>query len=95
MGQVMSSHMLDGLQQNALKLFPGDFADYVKMVLGEMAPQNRRAFISVIKLLADLLEGCGNDGDRGALTAAFAELIVTDGEPHDYNQLTGPNGRGL
>jgi hypothetical protein len=87
MGQVMSSHNLDGLQENALKLFPGDFADYVKMVFGDMAPQNRRAFISIIKLLADLLEGCGNDGDRGALTAAFAELLVTDGEPHDYINL--------
>lgn len=87
MGQVMSSRTLDGLQDRANKLFPGDFADYVRMVFGEMAPQNRRAFISIIKLLADLLEGCGNDGDRGALTAAFAELLVTDGNPHDYINL--------
>jgi hypothetical protein len=68
-------------------MFPGDFADYVKTVFGEMAPQNRRAFIAIIKLLADLLDGCGNDGDRGALTAAFAELLVLDGEPHDYINL--------
>jgi hypothetical protein len=87
MGQVMSLQNLDVLQENALKLHPGDFADYVKLVFGDMAPQNRRAFISIIKLLADLLEGCGNDGDRGAITAAFAELLVTDGEPHDYINL--------
>lgn len=87
MGQVMSLQTLDSLQENALKMYPGDFADYVKMIFGEMAPQNRRAFIAIIKLLADLLEGCGNDGDRGALTAAFAELLVVDGNPHDYINL--------
>ena len=87
MGQVMSLQTLDALQDRALKMYPGDFADYVRMVFGEMAPQNRRAFIAIIKLLADLLDGCGNDGDRGALTAAFAELLVIDGEPHNYINL--------
>jgi len=87
MGQVMSSQTLDELQERALKLMPADFADYVRLVFGEMAPQNRRAFIAIIKLLADLLDGCGNDGDRGALTAAFAELLVIDGNPHDYINL--------
>lgn len=87
MGQVMSVQTLDALQEKALKQFPGDFADYVRTVFGEMAPQNRRAFIAIIKLLADLLDGCGNDGDRGALTVAFAELLVTDGHPHDYINL--------
>ncbi|KAK2627719.1 hypothetical protein QTJ16_002365 [Diplocarpon rosae] len=87
MGQVMSAQTLDELQERALKLKPADFADYVRLVFGEMAPQNRRAFIAIIKLLADLLDGCGNDGDRGALTAAFAELLVIDGNPHDYINL--------
>ncbi|RFU32066.1 hypothetical protein B7463_g4242, partial [Scytalidium lignicola] len=87
MGSVMSLETLDALQEKALKLFPGDFADYVKMVFNEMAPQNRRAFIAIIKLLADLLDGCGNDGDRGALTAAFAELLVTESDPHNYINL--------
>ncbi|TVY50618.1 Rho guanine nucleotide exchange factor gef2 [Lachnellula cervina] len=87
MGQVMSLQTLDALQERSLNQYPGDFADYVRMVFGEMAPQNRRAFIAIIKLLADLLDGCGNDGDRGALTVAFAELLVTDGEPHDYINL--------
>jgi hypothetical protein len=87
MGQVMSLATLNSLQDKALKMFPGDFVDYVKMIFGEMAPQNRRAFIAIIKLLADLLDGCGNDGDRGALTAAFAELLVIDGQPHDYINL--------
>ncbi|OWP00572.1 hypothetical protein B2J93_6009 [Marssonina coronariae] len=87
MGQVMSAQTLDELQERALKLKPADFADFVRLVFGEMAPQNRRAFIAIIKLLADLLDGCGNDGDRGAMTAAFAELLVIDGNPHDYINL--------
>ncbi|KAI9053129.1 hypothetical protein LZ554_003396 [Drepanopeziza brunnea f. sp. 'monogermtubi'] len=87
MGQVMSAQTLDELQERALKLMPAEFADYTRLVFGEMAPQNRRAFIAIIKLLADLLDGCGNDGDRGVLTAAFAELLVIDGDPHDYINL--------
>ncbi|RDW80869.1 hypothetical protein BP5796_05567 [Coleophoma crateriformis] len=87
MGQIMTCNTLDMLQENASSMYTADFADYVKMIFGEMAPQNRRAFIAVIKLLADLLDGCGNDGDRGALTVAFAELLVVEGEPHNYINL--------
>lgn len=87
MGEVMSLPTLNALQERALQSFPNDFTDYVRMTFGEMAPQNRRAFIAIIKLLSDLLEGCGNDGDRGALTASFAELLVINGQPHDYINL--------
>lgn len=87
MGSVMSLESLDALQERSVKLYPGDFNDYVRLIFGEMAPQNRRAFIAIIKLLADLLDGCGNDGDRGSLTVAFAELLVVDGEPHNYINL--------
>ena len=34
-----------------------------------------------------LLEASGNDGDRGALIASFAEALVYDGNPHDYITL--------
>lgn len=34
-----------------------------------------------------LLEASGNDGDRGALIASFAEALVHDGNPHDYITL--------
>ena len=87
MGYVMSVQTLDALQERAVRSFSGEFAEYVRGVLSEMAPQNRRAFIAVVKLLADLLDGCGNDGDRGALTVAFAELLIVEGEPHDYINL--------
>jgi hypothetical protein len=87
MGPVMTLQTLQALEEKSLKLFPGDFADYLKLLFGDMAPQNRRAFVTIVRLLADLLEGCGNDGDRGALTAAFAELLVPEGDPHNYVNL--------
>lgn len=31
-----------------------------------------------------LLDGTGNDGDRGALTAAFAEALVVEDNPQVY-----------
>ncbi len=34
-----------------------------------------------------LLDASGNDGDRGALTATFAELLVREGNPHEYITL--------
>ncbi|KAH6673989.1 hypothetical protein F5X68DRAFT_264572 [Plectosphaerella plurivora] len=87
MGAIMTMQALDTLQERLNKKVPGNFADFVNFMFGDMAPQNRRAFTALIKLLADLLEGCSNDGDRGALTAAFAELLVTDGTAHHYINL--------
>lgn len=87
MGPVISIQTLQALQDKAARLFPGDFAEYIRLIFGDMAPQNRRAFVAIIKLLADLLAGCGNDGDRGALTAAFTELLVGNNDPHSYINL--------
>ncbi|KAI2467166.1 RhoGEF domain-containing protein [Annulohypoxylon bovei var. microspora] len=87
MGPIMTSKALDALQERASKRLPGDFADFVHYLFTDMAPQNRRAFTALIKLLADLLDGCGNDSDRGALTLAFSELLVDDGTAHNYINL--------
>lgn len=87
LGPVMTMQLLDTLQERANKRVPGDFADFVNFLFNEMAPQNRRAFTAIIKLLADLLDGCGNDSDRGALTLAFAELLVTNGTAANYINL--------
>ncbi|KAI9722016.1 MAG: hypothetical protein M1812_001976 [Candelaria pacifica] len=87
MGPVITANMLRSVQDKSGLLFRGAFEDYFKGQLAEMTPQNRRGFGSIIKLLADLLEGSSNDGDRGALTAAFAELLVTEDNPHDYITL--------
>lgn len=87
MGPVMSTKHLDLLLQRASRKVPGEFGDFVRYLFNEMAPQNRRAFTALIKLLADLLDGCGNDSDRGALTLAFAQLLVDDGDAHVYINL--------
>ncbi|EAQ87545.1 hypothetical protein CHGG_04164 [Chaetomium globosum CBS 148.51] len=86
-GPVMTMHHLEALQVRASKKVVGDFADFVRFLFSDMAPQNRRAFTALMKLLADLLEGCSNDGDRGALTLAFAEMLVDDANPSDYINL--------
>ncbi|KAM3515663.1 hypothetical protein MY11210_000641 [Beauveria gryllotalpidicola] len=88
MGAVISKQSMDTLQDRANRRALGDFADFVRFLFSDMAPQNRRAFASLVKLLADLLDGCHDDGDRGALTIAFAELVVMDGTaPHYINLL--------
>ena len=87
MGPVMTMRALNNLVERANKRVPGDFADFVRYLFKDMAPQNRRAFTALIKLLADLLDGCGSDSDRGALTIAFAELLVTDGDAQGYMNL--------
>ena len=87
MGPIMTIKALDALQARAARRVPGEFADFVNFLFTDMAPQNRRAFTALIKLLADLLDGCGNDGDRGALTLAFAELLVDDNSAHNYINL--------
>jgi len=87
MGPIMTMQAMDKLQDRANKRVPGIFADFVNQLFADMAPQNRRAFTALIKLLADLLQGCGNDSDRGALTLAFAEILVTDGSAPNYINL--------
>ena len=86
-GQVLPFRFLQDIQSKAETLFPTDFDEYFRSIIGNMPPQNQRAFKGIMKLLADLLDGTGNDGDRGMLTAAFAELLVTEGNPHDYIAL--------
>ncbi|KXJ95658.1 hypothetical protein Micbo1qcDRAFT_143927 [Microdochium bolleyi] len=87
MGPIITQKALDALLERASKQVPGEFSDFVRFLFGEMAPQNRRAFTALIKLLADLLDGCGNDSDRGALTLAFAEILVPDRIAANYINL--------
>lgn len=87
MGPIMTMQAIDTLQERANKRVPGNFADFVNYLFRDMAPHNRRAFAAMIKLMAELLDGCGNDSDRGALTLAFAELLVTDGTAPNYINL--------
>ncbi|TGJ85419.1 hypothetical protein E0Z10_g3377 [Xylaria hypoxylon] len=87
MGSIITTKALDALQARASKKLPGDFADFVRFLFADMAPQNRRAFTALIKLLAELLDGCGNDSDRGGLTLAFAEVLVDNGNAPYYINL--------
>ncbi|KXH66726.1 RhoGEF domain-containing protein [Colletotrichum salicis] len=87
MGPIMTKQTLDTLLERMNRQVPGNFADFVNFIFKEMAPQNQRAFTALIKLLADLLDGCGNDGDRGILTVSFAELLVSDGTAQAYINL--------
>ncbi|KAI0515319.1 hypothetical protein F5B22DRAFT_198394 [Xylaria bambusicola] len=87
MGPIITTKALDALQARAFKKLPGDFADFVHFLFADMAPQNRRAFTALIKLLAELLDGCGNDSDRGGLTLAFAEVLVDNENAPNYINL--------
>jgi hypothetical protein len=86
-GAVVPFEMMEAIQSKAENLFPKDFDEYFASTLSTLAPQNRRAFRTIMRLLSDLLDGTGNDGDRGILTAAFAELLVTEGNPNEFIAL--------
>lgn len=87
LGPVLPYATLVSLQQKSDSMYPGEFEDFFRTTFNEMAPQNQRALRQTIKLLAELLDGTGNDGDRGILTAAFAEMLVPEGKATDYISL--------
>lgn len=86
-GPVVPYETMEAIQAKAETLFPTDFDEYFTSTLSSLAPQNQRAFKATMRLLADLLDGTGNDGDRGILTMAFAELLVTEGNPNNFVAL--------
>ncbi|KAL1303618.1 hypothetical protein AAFC00_006979 [Neodothiora populina] len=83
-GSIISVTHLKEIQSKAESLFPVDFERYFKEAFGNMTPQNQRALRGFVRLLAELLDGTGNDGDRGMLTAAFVEMLVPEGEPYAF-----------
>ena len=87
MGPVLSAQMLKDMQSVLDSSRNGQTPERFRLLLVEMTPQNKRAFIAMIKLLSDLLDASGNDGDRGALIATFAEALVVEGNPHSYVTL--------
>ena len=87
MGPLISPQTLQLIQNRLDMLSPSEFEEVFVVTLSEMAPQNKRALSAVVKLLGDLLDASGNDGDRGALTAAFAELLTEQGDPLSHIPL--------
>lgn len=77
--QEILAAMISGLDSGK----PTEFAQKFRKSLEDMSPQNRRAFYAAMKLLSDLLDASGNDGDRGALMASFAEALIPSSNPHD------------
>lgn len=87
MGPILSSSSLKWVQSQFDTMIPRDFDDQFRKFLADMTPQNRRALGAIIRLLAELLDASGNDGDRGALTMAFAEVLTEDGDPSHHVSL--------
>ncbi|KAL9089336.1 MAG: hypothetical protein Q9159_002637 [Coniocarpon cinnabarinum] len=87
LGPVLDGSVLKELQAKSEMLPPVDFEDFLTTKIDDMIPQNRRALRGIIGLLIDLLDGTGNDGDRGALMATITEMMVCEGNPHDYMPL--------
>lgn len=87
MGPVLETSSLALIQSQYDTMYPREFDESFRKFLGEMSPQNRRALAAMVRLLAELLDASGNDGDRGALTAAFAELFTMEGNPMRYISL--------
>ncbi|PYH96294.1 rho guanyl nucleotide exchange factor [Aspergillus ellipticus CBS 707.79] len=87
MGPVLDPSSLKLLQTQFDNMFPRDFEENFRKFLADMSPQNRRALASLIRLLAELLDASGSDGDRGALTAAFAEVLTVEGDPMQHISL--------
>ncbi|KAI9761033.1 MAG: hypothetical protein M4579_001296 [Chaenotheca gracillima] len=87
MGALVPISTLSSIRDKSEILVPADFREHFRVLVAELAPQNQRSLGAVIKLLADLLDGASNDGDKGALTASFAELLVQEGNPHEYISL--------
>jgi hypothetical protein len=86
-GPVISHATLVALQIKSDSVFPSEFEDFFRMTFNEMAPHNQRSLTAVVRLLGDLLDGTANDGDRGILTAAFAEFLVPEGNANEFISL--------
>ena len=83
-GPIISPTLWKQIQNKLDSAYPSDFEDFFRGALSDLSPQNQRAFRACVKLLVDLLEGTGNDGDRGMITASFAEVLVPEGNPSDF-----------
>ncbi|KAF3003644.1 hypothetical protein E8E13_007954 [Curvularia kusanoi] len=87
MGPVLSHATFVSLQMRSDSMYPIEFEEYFRATYKSLAPHNQRAVRVIIQLLAELLDGTSNDGDRGILTAAFAEMMVPAGNANDFISL--------
>src|SRR5690242_1392915 len=87
MGPVLSHATFVSLQMRSDSMYPLEFEEYFRATFNNLASHNQRATRVIIQLLAELLDGTSNDGDRGILTAAFAEMMVPAGNANDFISL--------
>jgi hypothetical protein len=87
MGPVLSHATFVSLQMRSDSMYPGEFEEFFKATFNDLTLHNQRAIRAIIRLLAELLDGTSNDGDRGILTAAFAEMLVPAGNSNDFISL--------
>ena len=87
MGPLIAPMAIQNLQLGLDAGRPTVFAQDFRNFLEEMSPQGRRCLAATVKLLSELLDASGNDGDRGVLIASFAEALVLVGNPHEYITL--------
>ncbi|KAJ8106620.1 hypothetical protein OPT61_g9415 [Boeremia exigua] len=87
MGPVLSHATFVSLQMRSDSMYPMEFEEYFRATFNNLASHNQRATRVIIQLLAELLDGTSNDGDRGILTAAFAEMMVPAGNANDFISL--------
>ncbi|QSS65579.1 rho guanyl nucleotide exchange factor [Histoplasma capsulatum] len=86
-GPIIPPDAWEPIQSKFDSMSPGGFENYFHQFLTEMSPQNRRALTVLVKLLAELLDASGNDGDRGALTATFSEILTDKGNAMEHISL--------
>lgn len=83
-GPIISPATWSAIQSKLDSVHPGDFEEFFRNCFGDMSPQNQRALKTCVKLLEDLLAGTSNDGDRGIMTASFAEVLGPEGHTHEF-----------
>ncbi|KAE9986042.1 hypothetical protein EG328_006593 [Venturia inaequalis] len=83
-GPIISLATWNAIQSQLDSENPGDFEEFFRSCFGDMSPQNQRALKACVKLLEDLLGGTSNDGDRGIMTASFAEVLGPEGHTHEF-----------
>lgn len=87
MGPVLTHATFVSLQMRSDSMYPNEFEEFFRATFNDIPTQNQRALRAIMHLLAELLEGTSNDGDRGVLTAAFAEMLVPAGNANDFISL--------
>jgi len=83
MGSVIDGGTLAKLEVASAMCSSSDREQHFAIAVRQLAPQNQRALRAVVDLLAELLAGMANDGNKGLLTAVFAEMLIEDYDPRD------------